>query len=131
MDVFIRGLDGSIRKGSEDMRDLKRGEVAFLKPAEPQDNSDADKLFNWMAALCGRTGDFVEWAAKILGVPPCPSCQLRNLLLHRIKQLGVRRSMAMLLRSIANQFSGEGQDKIEAELKDILDNAERGPNKTA
>lgn len=125
MEIYIRGVDGSIRKGSPDMSDVKRGEVAFMKPADPVDASDGDKLLNWMAALCGRTGDFIEWAAKILGVPPCPACQLRNLLLHRIKQLGVRRAMAMLLRSIASQFNQAGQEKIEAELKEILDNAER------
>ena len=125
MEVYIRGIDGSIRKGTMDMSDVKRGEVAFFKTVEAQDVTDGDKLLNFMAALCGYSGDFISWAAGILGVPACPACQLRNMLLHRIKQLGVRRSMAMLLRSIASQVSGGGQDKIEEELKQILDEAEK------
>lgn len=124
LEIYIRGTDGSIRKGSPDMSDVKRGEVAFLKPADPVNSDDGDKLLNWMAALCGRGGDFIAWAAGVLGVPPCPACQLRNLLLHRIKQLGVRRSMATLLRSIASQMTGASQAKIEQELKQILDEAE-------
>ena len=131
MDIFIRGVDGSIRKGSEDMSDVKRGEIAFIKPVDAKDIADSDKLLNFMAALCGYSGDFISWAAGVLGVPPCPACQLRNLLLHRIKQLGVRRSMAMLLRSVAGQLNGKGQEDIEAELKEILDNAERGPNQAS
>jgi hypothetical protein len=123
MEIYIRGVDGSIRKSSS-TQEVKRGEVAFLKPADPPGADDGDKLLNWMAALCGYTGDFISWAAKELGVPPCPACQLRNLLLHRIKELGVRRAMAMLLRSIARQLSGKGQDEIEAELKQVLDDAE-------
>lgn len=124
LEVYIRGVDGSVRKSTMELADMKRGEVAFFKPAEPQEIDDGDRLLNWMAALCGKTGDFIEWAAKVLGVPPCPACQLRNMLLHRIKELGVRRAMAMLLRSIAGQFSSKGQEQIEAELKQILETAE-------
>ena len=126
MEIFIRGVDGSIRKGSPDMSDVKRGEVAFIKPVDAPTTTDGDKLLNWMAALCGYSGDFISWAAGVLGVPPCPACQLRNLLLHRIKQLGVRRAMAMLLRSVAAQIGGKGQEQIEQELKQILDRESDG-----
>jgi hypothetical protein len=120
MEVYIRGVDGSIRKGTPDMSDVNKGEVAFIKPADPRELDDGDRLLSWMASLCGYTGDFVSFAAHVLQVPPCRTCQLRNMVLHRVKELGIRRAMAMLLRATFNQITGANQDKLEAELKAVL-----------
>ena len=120
IEVYIRGVDGSIRKGTPDMAELRKGEVAFIKPVDPREFDDGDRLLSWMASLCGYTGDFISYAAHVLQVPPCKACELKNMVLHHVKTLGLRKSMAMLIRAQLNQLTGASQDKLEAELKQVL-----------
>ena len=42
--------------------------------------------------------DFIGWAAGVLGIPPCPKCQLSKQLLYRIDEIGWLRGIAMLWR---------------------------------
>ena len=75
----------------------------FLEPWESLENtegniSDQDRL-NMMARHFGMDiADFIEWAARRLGIPPCPVCQSSKQVLYRINEIGWLHGAALLWR---------------------------------
>ena len=98
-----------VLEGPEGRRKVRPGEPYVMRPGErPVDidrNDDSipvvredDRVGKLARHLGMDVADFVEWAASILGIPPCPKCQMSKWVLYRIDEIGWLRGIAMLWR---------------------------------
>lgn len=105
--VVIKGPDG-------DKRLVKPGEPYTLMPgeliagiervAEERPDDAIDKLARHFGM---DVADFVERAAMALGIPPCPACQIRKMVLYRIDEIGLRRALLLLWRTFWGRMPTE------------------------
>jgi hypothetical protein len=127
--IQIRARDGTMRTASSE-NDIKPGETAYFEPilnadeylAKPGANESKDDigLLLRFASFFGMSvAEFISAAAKVLGIPPCTACQRRNEVLHRIKELGMMKSMFLLMKSLKAQFSEETALEIDEELRQV------------
>ena len=125
--IQIRGRDGVMRDGVSE-QDIGPGETAYFEPIlEPNEylasanesNDDIGILLRFASFFGMSIGDFISAAAKVLGIPPCAACQRRNEVLHRIKELGMMKSMFLLMKSLKAQFSEETALEIDEELRQV------------
>lgn len=75
----------------------------ILEPWESVDKDRQDvpehRTLNNAARHFGMdVADFIEWAARCLGVPPCPKCQMSKLVLYRMNEIGWLHGIALLWR---------------------------------
>ncbi len=73
-----------------------------------QERKEQYGKFVLLANLFGMSiADFISFAAKAINIPHCPSCEKRAWILHRMGELGFRKSLWMLLQTFKEQF-GKG-----------------------
>lgn len=105
--VVIKATDGSKRL-------VKPGETYTLAPGEliagiervPEEKPEdaIDKLARHFGM---EVADFIERAARILRIPPCPACQIRKQILYAMNELGWRRTLIMLWHTLRGTSPSE------------------------
>jgi len=127
--IQIQGRDGVMRT-AESEQEIKAGETAYFEPildadeyvTKPEANESQDDtgLLLRFASFFGMSvGDFIVAAAHVLGIPSCRACELRNKVLHRIKELGIMKCMFLLMKSLKAQFSEQTASEIDEELRQV------------
>lgn len=105
--VIIKGPDGNKRlvKPGEPYT-LAHGELIAGIERVPEERKDdaVDKLARHFGM---NVADFVELAARALGIPPCPACQIRKMVLYRVDEIGWRRSLILLWRTFRGKMPTE------------------------
>lgn len=126
-EVTIVGRDGSRRQPkSEDFgAELQRGErvvftpIAQERPVEGETTEDTSLLLRFASFFGMAVSDFIESATGALGIPPCPVCQMRKLVLHRIKELGVMRATLLLVMSLKSTFGDAEAARMQKEIEGV------------
>ena len=47
--------------------------------------------------------EFITFCAKVFGIKPCSSCEMRRLILHRIGELGIKKALWMIFKTFKAQ----------------------------
>lgn len=92
---------------------------------EQEINPKDERLLDRLADMCGVAGDFISWAAKRLNIPECELCNLRNEVLHKIKELGFMKAFSLLARSAIAQAQGDSNN-IKSEMQNALNGGQNG-----
>ena len=117
-EIMVRGVDGTMRK-ARDENDIGPGETAYYQPLASAEQEKETLLLRYAAFFGMSVGDFLTAATHALGIEQCPVCQMRNMVLHRIAELGMMRSMFLLMKSLKAQFSEQTAAQIDAELRQV------------
>lgn len=62
--------------------------------------------------------DFVERAARALGIPPCLECQMRGMILRRADELGWWKTVVLLSRTFLGKLPDEDDAGALKEFRD-------------
>ena len=115
--VVIHGPDGKRR--------VKPGEQFRLEPGERVVGMERDgqaetgDLISELAARLGiAAADLIGLGAKALGIEPCPTCQMRDKVLRRIREIGVGKAAWLLWRTIKGaSLTSEEMENLDRELR--------------
>ena len=111
--IILEDKDGNrrtIQSGKQIKPPRKPGEriVGVDKKARNLKQIEQYNRFVLLGNLFGMgVADFITFAAKVFGIEPCSFCEMRKLILNRMGELGLRKTLWMLFQSFKEQF-GKG-----------------------